>query len=172
MEVTMRHSFRVLLFLIGLALPFVVPTTLRAQSYEAKSSETAPEIKRYQDYFTDFHAAEQNETGEEFESTDFLQTTAYLALERMVALDYSLALYRSISSANDKAKAAAIVKAQVEYYSWQFKIDSDRISGMLKFVKISSTIQLGLKLKEDMRATKDRLDKITASMGLQQLSTK
>ena len=168
----MRPSTRALLFLIGPALSFMLSPTLQAQSYQAKSAETAPEIKKYEGYFTDFHAAEQNETGEEFESTDYLQNTAYLAEERMVALDYSLAVYQSISSATDKAKAATIVKAQLEYYSWQFKFESDKLAGMLKFVKTPATIQLGLELKGDMRATKDRLDKIAASMGLQQPSTK
>ena len=161
----MRPSFRALfLILVGLALLFVVSSTLQAQTYQAKSSEMAPEIKKYGDYVTDFHAAEQNETGEEFETTDFLQGVSTLAEERVLALDFTLAMYKSISSTDDRAKAAKILKEQLDYYSWQFNKEAVRIAEMLKFVKVPATIQLGLKLKEDMRATKDKLDKIAASL--------
>jgi hypothetical protein len=35
---------------------------------------------------------------------------------------------------------------------------------MLVFVEVPATAQRGLKLKDDMRATKDKLDKIAASL--------
>ena len=164
MEKTMRQRTRLFLFLVGLALALLVSSRLRAQDFQARTSEMAPEIKKYGNYFTDFHAAEQNETGDEFESTDYLQGISNLAQERVLAVDYSLAMYRTISSADDRAKAAKILKEQLGYYSWQFNGAATRIAEMLKFVKVPATIQLGMKLKEDMRATKDTLDKIASSL--------
>jgi hypothetical protein len=152
------------LMLAGLASLFVVSSTTRAQDFHAKTSEMAPEIKKYGNYATDFQAAEQNEHGDEFESTDFLQGVSTLAEERMLALDYTLAMYKSLSSPDRRAEAAKILKEQLDYYSWQFNNESVRIAGMIKFVKVPATIQLGMKLKEDMRTTKDKLDKLAASL--------
>jgi hypothetical protein len=165
----MRLPFRVLfMILVGFVLLATVSSLPRAQSSGLKTSEMTPEVKKYENYVTDFHAAEQDEKGENFETADFLQSTSLLAEERVLALDYTSAMYKSIPSTNDRGKAARIVKEQLEYYARQFDSEATRVAEMLKFVKVPATIQLGIKLKEDLRTTKDKLDKISASLDLPQ----
>jgi hypothetical protein len=49
--------------------------------------------------------------------------------------------------------------------AFKFENDGDRIGQMLVFVEVPATAQLGLKLKDDMQATKVKLDKIAASLN-------
>jgi hypothetical protein len=152
---------RPFLILIGVLL---LSSTFIAQEFHGRTPEMSAEVKKYGNYVTDFRAAEKGEIGEEFESTEFLESVSYVAQERVLAADYTLAMYRSISPADDKAKAARIAKEQLEYCSWQFKHEAERIAGMLKFGKVPATIQLGLKLKDDMRATEIKLGQLAASL--------
>jgi hypothetical protein len=131
---------------------------------EQTSDQMGDEFKKYQNYYRDFRAAEDGETGEEFASTEFLENISYVAEERVFALGYSLQIYKSFSCANGRTAAKGSLKEQLSYVSWQFNNDADRVAGFLKFVKVPATAQLGLKMKDDMRATKDNLDKIAASL--------
>ena len=141
----------------------MVPTISEGQERQMGKSEVGDEVKKYENYATDFSAAEKGANGEEFEATDFLQSVSTVAAERLLGLDYSLTTYHSISC--DRTKATKVLKEQIDYYSWQFKNEADRIAGMLTFLKVPATAQLGLKLKDDMRSTKDKLDKIAATLG-------
>ena len=54
-----------------------------------------------------FHAAVQGASGPEFEVMDYLQTTSSLAFERVLALNFTLRVCRSISCTADRKQANA-----------------------------------------------------------------
>src|SRR5260370_37723391 len=96
---------------------------------------------------------------------DYLQTTSSLAFERVLALNFTLRVCRSISCTADRKQAKDILRQQLFDATFKFENDGDRIVQMLVFIEIPATAQLGLKLKDDMRATKDKLDNIAASLN-------
>jgi hypothetical protein len=60
-------------------------------------------------------------------------------------------------------QAKTVLQEQLHDTAFKFKNEANKIAEMLKFIRVPATAQLGLKLKEDMRATNDKLDKISAS---------
>ena len=80
----------------------------------------------------------------------------------MLALNFTLRVYRSISCTADRKQAKDILRQQLLDTAIKLENDGDRIAQMLTFIEVPATAQLGLKLKDDMQATKDRLDKIAA----------
>jgi hypothetical protein len=82
----------------------------------------------------------------------------------LLALTFTVRVYRSISCIADRKQAKDILQQQLFDTAFRFQNDGDRVAQMLVFIEVPSTAQLGLKLKDDMRATKDKLDKIAASL--------
>jgi len=149
---------------VGLSLLYAAPIMGEPQSSQARTPNWESELKSYSNYIDDFHAAEQGTDGQEFEATDYLQTASSVAFERMLALDFTFRTYRSISCTSDRTQAKTILQEQLYDTAFKFKNEANRIAEMLKFIKVPATAQLGLKLKDDMRATKDKLDRISASL--------
>ena len=155
---------RIALCFLGLALLLVAPVVTEPQNRQATTTDLGAELEAYSHYVDDFHAAEQGASGPEFEATDYLQTTSSLAFERVLALNFTLRVYRSISCTADRTQAKDILRQQLLDTAFKFKNEGDRIAEMVTFIEVPATAQLGLKLKDDMRATKDKLDKIAASL--------
>jgi hypothetical protein len=156
---------RIALCFLGLALLLAAPVVTEPQNRQASTTDLGAELEAYSHYVDDFHAAEQGESGPEFEATDYLQTTSSLAFERVLALNFTLRVYRSISCPADRTQAKDILRQQLHDTAFKFKNDGDRIAQMLNFIEVPATAQLGLKLNDDMQATKDKFDKIAASLN-------
>lgn len=156
---------RIALCFLVLALLLVAPVVTEPQNRRANTTDLGAELEAYSHYVDDFHAAGQDASGPEFGATDYLQTASSLAFERLLALNFTLRVYRSISCTADRKQANDILRQQLSDTAFKFENDGDRIGQMLVFVEVPATAQLGLKLKDDMRATKDKLDKIAASLN-------
>lgn len=107
----------------------------------------------------------QNVSGRECESTVFLENISASVGERLIALHFALQMFDSISCESDCEKVKNIVKARLDWSAELINYDSDRVSGMLPFVTIPSTARMGLKMKDDMRAVKEKLDAIAAALN-------
>jgi hypothetical protein len=151
---------RIALFFLALALLLVAPLVTEPQNRQASTTDLGAELEAYSHYVDDFHAASQGASGPEFGATDYLQTTSSLAFERLLALNFTLRVYRSISCRADRKQAKDVLRQQLFDTANKFENDGDRIAQILTFIEVPATAQLGLKLKDDMQATKDRLDKI------------
>ena len=150
---------------LSLALVLVAPVVTEPQSRQAHITDLGAQLEVYSHYVDDFHAAAQGTSGPEFGATDYLQTASSLAFERLLALNFTLRVYRSISCTADRKQAKDILRQQLLDTAFKFENDGDRITQMLNFIEVPATAQLGLKLKDDMQATKDKLDKIAASLN-------
>ena len=142
-------------FFLGLALLLVAPVVTEPQNRRASTTDLGAELEAYSHYVGDFHAAAQVASGPEFGGTDYLQTTSSLAFERLLALNFTLRVFRA-----DRKQAKDVLRQQLFDTASKFENDGDRITQILTFIEVPATAQLGLKLKDDMQATKDRLDKI------------
>jgi len=156
---------RIALRFLGLALLLVAPVVTEPQNRQATITDLGTELEAYSHYVDDFHAAEQRATGPEFEAADYLQTTSSLAFERMLALNFTLRVYRSISCIADRKQAKDILRQQLLDTAIKLENDGDRIAQMLTFIEVPATAQLGLKLKDDMLATSEKLNKIASSLN-------
>lgn len=137
-----------------------VPLTFAGQS----SNSLSAQMNLFSDYSKDFRAMESSLTGEEWQEVDFLSDTATATEERLYAVGAMLDMYATVSCPTDREKLKSIVKKQLGFYSWQMANEADRTAGSLQFAKKPAVAQMGLKMKDDMRAAKRKLDAIAASL--------
>jgi hypothetical protein len=150
---------------IALLLVAMIQIVGTASSQTAASKhDLSRDVKTFETYANDFRAAKQNVHGVEFEGTDFLENTSQMVEERLDDLSYTLRLYDRISCKADREKVKSLVKEQSGLIAYLINYDADRVAGMLSFVKVPATAQTGLKMKDDMRAAKEKLDAIAASL--------
>jgi len=124
-----------------------------------------PQVKLFNNYSKDFEAMEQPlHRGEELEVLEFFDQAAKTAEDRLYALDAELRMYDSVSCKPDRNNLRIILKGQLEYYSWVFDSEVSRFTGGLTFTKMPAAAQTGLRMKDDLRAAKDKLDAIAASL--------
>jgi hypothetical protein len=133
---------------------------------EPNQHDLSSQIKTFANYSKDFRAMQEPLKGQQDLEVLFdLDHTATSAEERMYAANAALQMYDSISSASDRAKVKGILKEQLlDYYSWVFDQDVTRTAGVLTFIKVPAAAQLGLRMRDDMRAAKEKLDTIAASL--------
>lgn len=154
----MKSTLAVLTVLIA-----VSPVLLgQAQPNQHDLSE---QIKTFENYSKDFRAMQEPLKGQDLEVLFDLDHTATTEEDRLYAANAALQIYDSISSPSDRAKAKVILKERLlNYYSWVFDKDVTRTAGVLAFVKVPAAAQLGLRMRDDMRAAKEKLNTIAASL--------
>jgi hypothetical protein len=126
--------------------------------------DLSAQVKVFENYFTDFHEMEGPLHGEDLEEADFLEQTAFDIQERLYASNAMLRMYDNISCKADRAKVKTILKAQLDYSSWRLNEAITRTSGSLSFIKIPALATEGLRMKDDLRAAKDKMDNLSASL--------
>jgi hypothetical protein len=94
-----------------------------------------------------------------------LEHTALTAEDRLYPANVALEMYDGISSQSDRAKMRQIIKEKfLDFYSWIFDHEITKTTGALTFLKGPAAATLGLQLKDDMRAAKEKLDAIAISL--------
>jgi hypothetical protein len=143
---------------------FVVFSFPTAQAVNAKSGshDLSATVKAFENHVKDFRAMQQAAQGEQLAVLTDLEHVAAIAEERAYAANSELQMYDSISC--DRAKARAILKEQLEYYVWVFNIEVTRTTSELTFVKAPAAAQIGLKMKDDLQAAKEKFDEILAGL--------
>ena len=127
--------------------------------------DLSSQIKAFANYSKDFRAMQEPLKGQDWEVMLDLDHTATTAEDRLYAVNAALQMYDSISSQSDRVNVRRILKEQLlDYYSWVFDQDVTRTTGVLTFVRVPAAAQLGLRMKDDMRAAKEKLDSIVGSL--------
>jgi hypothetical protein len=118
------------------------------------------------DYSNDFRAMEKASPNEheDLQPLEFLDDVAGTAEDRLFAANNMLQMYDNISCNPDRARVKLVLKKTLDYYSWQFENEAGRVAGALTFAKVPATAQTGLRMKDDLRATKEKLQAIAASL--------
>jgi hypothetical protein len=132
---------------------------------QSSDHDLSPQIKVFENYNKDFKAMEQPLKGQDLEILFDLDHTALAAEDRLYAANAALEIYDSISSQPDRLRAKRILKEKLlDYYSWAFDQDATRTAGAITFTRLPAVAQLGLRMEDDMRTTKKKLDAIAASL--------
>jgi hypothetical protein len=126
--------------------------------------DLSSQVKAFDDYSKDFRAMQQPAQGEALQLLFFLDQVATTAQDRLYAANAALKMYDGISCKPDRVRAKRILKDQLESYSWVFDSEVTRTSGGLTFVKVPAAAQTGLRMKDDLRSAKQKLDAIVASL--------
>ena len=93
---------------------------------------------------------------------DHMATTAE---DRLDAAGAMLEIYDQISCGSDKARVKPLLKKQLAMLSWLFSEEAKRAAGALTFVEIPAAAQLGLSMKDALRAASEKLEAIEASLN-------
>jgi|HubBroStandDraft_2_1064218.scaffolds.fasta_scaffold39613_1 hypothetical protein len=157
--------------LTGLLIALAVGITLTASIPPRINGQTRPvphdlsgQVRTFENHIKDIRAME-NANPVDKEVLQDLEHSALTAEERLYAANTALEMYYSISSQADRANARRIVKEKfLDYYSWAFDQEVTRTTGELTFIKGPAVAALGLHVKDDMRAAKDKLDAIATSL--------
>jgi hypothetical protein len=154
-----------LTFLLGIVfLPSGVFAGEASRSQSAADEhDMSSENKIFSNYVRDFQAVENTVQGDELEATRFLEDVSSHMDERLYALNTTLKIYDALSPF-DKTRVKSIVKEQLAAYTYLIDYDSDRVAGIVSFLKVPATAQMGLKMKDQMRAAKEKLDTIASSL--------
>jgi hypothetical protein len=152
--------------LATLAILFVAvfPVFLSGQDANTPSHDLDSVMKIFSNYSKDFRAVEQPLHGDELSEVEFLDGVASTAEDRLFAANTMLGMYDAVSCKPDRVKLNPILKKQLDYYSWQMDNEANRTAGSLQFAKTPAVAQMGLRMKDDLRAAKARLDTIAASL--------
>lgn len=155
--------------LIGLLIVLAVVLVLtsippRINGQTRLSHDLSGQVSTFENHVKDIRAME-NANPVDKEVLQDLEHSAMTAEERLYAANTALEMYYSISSQADRASAQRIFKEKfLDYYSWAFDQEVTRTTGELTFLKGPAAAALGLHVKDDMRAAKDKLDAIAASL--------
>jgi hypothetical protein len=165
MKSNQRARGTLLIVLTAFAIMVVVSSSAVMGKAQSSNHDLSPQIKSFENYSKDFKAMEQPLKGQDLEVLFDLDHTATTAGDRLYAANAALEMYDGISFQPDRLRAKRILKEKLlDYYSWAFDQDVTRTAGVLTFVKIPAAAQLGLRMKDDMRTTKEKLDAIAASL--------
>jgi hypothetical protein len=146
------------------ALPFGAPQDAGNVQPQPNPHDLIAQAKVFGNYSKDFKAMEQPSHGEEFELLMFFDTVAKTAEDRLYGANFALEMYDGISCRPDRLKASRILKKELGYYSFLFDSEVTATTGILAVVKVPAVAQLSLKMKDDLRAAKEKLDTIAAAL--------
>ena len=149
---------------LGALLFETFPTRLGGQAASSPPHDLSAQVKAFSNYSKDFRALEGSLHGEEWQEVDFLDGIATTAAETFEAANTMLDMYDSISCKPDRAKVRPILKKHLDYYSRNMDWEADRSAGSLQFAKVPAVAQMGLRMKDDLRAAKEKLDAIGGSL--------
>jgi hypothetical protein len=75
-----------------------------------------------------------------------------------------LNVYDNMQCEADREVAKATLKNRLAFYSHLLDIEADQVAGNLAFATLPATAQAGQRIKDDLRAAKNKLDEIAASL--------
>lgn len=158
----------VVLAVFGTSLLATFPTCLRGQAANTQSQSNAHDLRArvttFDNYSKDFREMEKSLHGVELEVLEDFDRVATTAEDRLYAAYAMLHMYDTISCKSDRVRVKPILKEGLDYYSWQMDNEVRRTTGLLTFTKVPAAAQIGLQMKDDLRAAKQKLDAIAASL--------
>ncbi len=145
-------------------VPIAAPSNRLGVQADLRQHDLGVQLKTFSNYSKDFRALEDSLHGEDLQAVQFLDGVATTAEDRLDAASAMLEMYDSISCKPDRSGVRPILKNYLDGYSWLMDHEADRTAGFLQFAKVPAAAQLGLRMKDDLRAAKTKLDEIAVSL--------
>jgi hypothetical protein len=134
------------------------------QAADTPQDDLSPQVRIFSNYSKDFRALEDSLHGEDLQAVQFLDSVSTTAEDRLHAAKAMLDMYGNILCKPDRERVRPILKEQLDMYSWMMDHEADRTAGFLQFAKVPAAAQLGLRMKDDLRAAKSKLYELAASL--------
>lgn len=161
----------VLVPLLALGLPFLAGGETKGHAYTAQSvpetraRKLLPLVNSFHSFSQDFLQMASSRKGDpEFELLIDLHNTAETVTQRLSA-DYAMiSMYEDIQCNEDRGRVRHYVSERFDYEGKLIDSDIGAVNNMLALSRIPAAAQLGIQMKNDLRAAKEKLDSIVASL--------
>jgi hypothetical protein len=160
----MKSNHVLVAVVLGALLLGAFPNRLGSQAADSSTHDLSAQLKIFSNYSKDFRALEDSLHGEDVQAVQFFDGVATTAGGRLDAAQAMLDMYDNVSCKPDSERVRPILTKHLEMYSWLMDHEADRSAGFLQFAKVPAAAQLGLRMKDDLRAAKGKLDEIAASL--------
>jgi hypothetical protein len=127
--------------------------------------DLSAQVTIFGNYIKDFQEMGKSLSGESFDEANFLEQTSSLVQERLYATAAMLQMYDAISCKTDRANVRPLLKEQLNYSSWRLNEQATRTSGFLAIVTVPALATEGIKMRDDVRAAKNKIDSISAFLS-------
>ena len=93
-----------------------------------------------------------------------VDTKAQHGVMELDAAIWFLDIYNSMQCAPDREIAKTALKNRLGFYSYLLGLEADQIAAHLAFVNSPAVVQSGMRVKDELRAAKSKLDEIVSSV--------
>jgi hypothetical protein len=162
----MKDSFA-LAVALGTILLFALPKQANGQGVDLQSqtADLAARKTALLNESTDFEETMKSLQVTEFETALSINNTAQQAVMGLDATVWFLTVYNNMQCDPDRAVAKGILTNRLGLYAHLLDIEAGQVAGWLAFAKLPVTAQTGLKIKDDLRAAKGKLDDLVALLN-------
>lgn len=102
--------------------------------------------------------------GTEMEAALELDQKAGQGVLELDAVLWFFAVYDNMQCEPDREVAKAALNNRLGFYSHLLDLEANQAAGQLAFTKIPAVAQAGLRIKDDLRAAKNEIDEMAASL--------
>ena len=113
---------------------------------------------------SDLGEMEKTLRGTEFDAALSLDQKASQGAMELDAAFWFLAVYDRMQCDADREVAKVALKNRLGFYSYVLGLEADQAAAQLAFARLPATAQAGERIKDALRAAKNKLDEIAASL--------
>jgi hypothetical protein len=111
---------------------------------------------------TDLEAMAKSLKGPDFEAALEVDTKAQHGVMELDAAIWFLDLYNNMQCAQDREIAKTALKNRLGFYSYLLGLEADQVAGHLAFANSPAIVQSGMRVKDELRGAKGKLDEIVS----------
>jgi hypothetical protein len=158
--------------ILGAVLFIALPKRLggqansRPQNYASFPDEGDLEAKKNTllSESTDLEAMAKSLKGPDFEAEMQVDTKAQHGVMELDAAVWFLDIYNNMQCAPDREIAKTALKNRLGFYSYLLGLEADQVAANLAFANSPAVVQSGMRVKDELRAAKGKLDEIVSSV--------
>jgi hypothetical protein len=152
------------------------PKRLGGQAESPQTPATGPAVlpsgsglearkKALQNDSTDLEAITKSLSGAEFNAALSIDQKASLGTMEVDAALWFVGIYDNMQCEADRHVAKVALKNRLGFYSYLLGIEADQVSGHLAYMRLPATVQASVRIKDNLRAAKSKIDEIAASLN-------
>ena len=113
---------------------------------------------------TDLEAMAKSLKSPDLEAALELDTKAQNGVMELDAAIWFLDIYNHMQCAPDREIAKTALKNRLGFYSYLLGLEADQVAARLAFANSPAVVQSGMRVKDELRAAKAKLDEIISSV--------
>jgi hypothetical protein len=113
---------------------------------------------------TDLEEMGKSLKGRNFDTALRVDQKAQQGIMELDSALWLLGIYDNMQCAPDREIAKTALKNRLAFYSYLLGLEADQVAGDLTFANSLATLQTELRVKDELRAAKSKLDEIVSSV--------